>query len=126
MKNEKHISAPGHIFVYGTLRLGFDNPWANFLRQHTIYIGVGKMKGHKFDLGKYPGAVFDEKSAEWVEGDVFEFKTNQAEVLEKLDEYEGVGPAFPQPNEFVRVPCPVLVRKHFLDCWVYLFNRETK
>lgn len=122
MKNTFESSDSDLLFVYGTLRLGFENEFATFLNRHADCLGIGYMKGSKIELGPYPGAFFDEQSNEMVEGDVFQIK-NKELVFQVLDEYEGIGVSMDEPDEYVRRLCPVSLKGKAIICWVYLYNR---
>lgn len=113
------------LFVYGTLTREFDNKMSSFLRDNSEHITEGYFPGELYDVGDYPGAVFDEDSDHQVYGDVYRLK-NPAKVLRVLDEYEEVGEKFAQPNEYVRR----MVTVYGIDggthqCWTYLYNLPT-
>lgn len=114
-----------YLFVYGTLKRGNTNPFALFLAKHAEWQGEAKMPGRKFDLGEYPGAYFIENHYESVVGEVFKMN-NPAFVLKALDEYECIGPDYPEPHEFIRKECHILFKNKVLNCWVYLYNWPVK
>jgi gamma-glutamylcyclotransferase (GGCT)/AIG2-like uncharacterized protein YtfP len=75
--------SPGvHLFVYGTLRSG--GGAAGLLRGCRM-VGTGSVAGTLYDLGDYPALVLDGRGP--VEGEVWRCP---ADVLDRLDEYEGV------------------------------------
>ncbi|UHG91283.1 gamma-glutamylcyclotransferase family protein [Spirosoma oryzicola] len=110
------------LFVYGTLRPNFDNAFAQYLRQRAQYVGEGSFPGRLFDLGSYPGAVLQHSDSTEVLGSVFDIQKNKETILTYLDYYEGVGPAFEPPTEYLRVIVPVLFNGKSIDCWAYLYN----
>jgi gamma-glutamylcyclotransferase (GGCT)/AIG2-like uncharacterized protein YtfP len=111
---------PEHLFVYGTLRIGYDLKLKEKVNHLIRYIGQGKVKAELYDLGRYPGAVRSRKGREVI-GDVFEL--NDAEqVLRTLDKYEGVGPD-KGAAEFVRRKSRVMLRSGTtITAWVYWYN----
>lgn len=109
------------LFVYGTLLGEIDNPYAHFLRRHGQYGGKGYFFGRLYDIGHYPGALYDPACNEKVFGDIILLK-NKEEVLNRLDAYEGVGEDYPQPNEYIRKVLVVFREKQPLHCWTYLYN----
>lgn len=111
-----------YLFVYGTLRPSFENPFAGYLRQHSRYTGEGTFPGLLFDLGNYPGAVFQQSGRQNVWGSVYHIKQHKQAALTYLDEYEGVGSGFTQPAEYVRALVPVSMNQTVLMSWVYLYN----
>lgn len=124
------IADPQHLFVYGTLRSGFDNPFAEFLRQRGQYVGEATFPGLLLDLALsdasgYPGAVYQPDSTTRVVGTVYDISRQKQAILTHLDEYEGIGDAFDQPNEYVRAVIPVHCNEILINCWVYLYNHPT-
>ncbi|MCM5663666.1 gamma-glutamylcyclotransferase family protein [Galbibacter mesophilus] len=79
-----------YVFVYGTLMQGFDNPVAQFLRKHSDFIGNGSTPGVLYDLGSFPGAIFDTSSPKKIQGEVYKITKNTEAVLAALDQYEGI------------------------------------
>lgn len=47
----------GQLFVYGTLRSGFQSPAYSYISRYFTLIGEAKVKGRLYDLGDYPAAV---------------------------------------------------------------------
>jgi gamma-glutamylcyclotransferase (GGCT)/AIG2-like uncharacterized protein YtfP len=124
---------PEHLFVYGTLRRGFASPVAECLQRHAIFRGMGRMPGRLFLLGTltcgsipYPGATFEPGRPGAVVGEIHELP-DPAAVFAILDPYEGIGPQFPQPQEYVRRVVTVEPAEGgpALPCWCYIINRPT-
>lgn len=109
------------LFVYGTLRIGENNPTAKFFHQHSQFLGKGHFPGRLIQLGTYTGAIYEPGSASVVEGEIFQL-LRKGLILGVLDEYEGIGDEFPQPNEYIRKMCPVIQADQEVICWVYLYN----
>ena len=121
---------PDYLIVYGTLRPSFDNPFAEFLRQRSQYIGEATFPGLLLDLGDsnaaaYPGAIYQPDSTTLVVGTVYDISRQKQLILDHLDDYEGIGNAFDQPNEYVRAVIPVRCSGVMIACWIYLYNRPT-
>lgn len=113
---------PRCLFTYGTLQPGFENAFAALLRARAEWLGRGWFAGALYDLGAYPGAVYDETCSGRVHGSVY-LLDGADDLLELLDAYEGVGIRFEQPNEYVRREIPVRRGAAVLTCWAYLYNR---
>ena len=112
-----------YIFVYGTLLSQYDNYYANLLKDHSVIIGLGYAKGLLFTTDHYPGFIPSNENSEKVYGQVLNITSKLDLVLDALDEYEGVGPQFPDPNEYIRSVLPVYINKgQILKCWVYIYN----
>lgn len=118
------------LLVYGTLRPPFANPFAQFLRQHGRLIGEATFPGVLLDIEStdaltYPGALYQPDATTTVVGTVYDISRHKETILNYLDEYEGVGKAFDQPNEYVRTVIPARCNGVVIDCWVYLYNHST-
>lgn len=110
------------IFVYGTL-LDADNAYGEFLRSNSSFIGDGKLKGRLYDTGNYPGATAGGEYGEVIHGSVYRLN-DIARVLKELDDYEGFGDDYEQPNEFIRQPAEIEIGNRLLQCWVYFYNHS--
>jgi len=101
------------------------HPMAAYLRQHSQLIGVGRFPGLLYNLGAYPGAVYDSQTDQFVYGEVYQLN-EPAQLLAELDQYEGVSagavesPA--EPDEYVRERIPVQTEQGTFVCWTYLYN----
>lgn len=109
------------IFVYGTLRKGCNNEFAQLLRTHATWIGAGFVYGRLYDTGDYPALCLSLHKNEIVWGDVYEF-TN-SELITKLDIYEGIGSKFEKPYEFIRTQSLVYTNDGIETCLIYIYNR---
>jgi gamma-glutamylcyclotransferase (GGCT)/AIG2-like uncharacterized protein YtfP len=85
---------PQHLFVYGTLRFEYPNPLALKLKSQAIFIDEGSAPGVLYDLGWYPGAVFNADARTRVIGEIYALG-NAERLMAQLDDYE----AIPEPNK---------------------------
>ena len=108
-----------YLFVYGTL-LTQHNTFGLYLAQNSRLAATGKIKGKLYDIGNYPGVVPDAAGG-YVHGKIFEID-NDAAVLQKLDEYEGISAQDTPPFEYTRVLYPAETDNGIILCWVYLYN----
>jgi gamma-glutamylcyclotransferase (GGCT)/AIG2-like uncharacterized protein YtfP len=106
-----------YLFVYGTLRSGFDNPIAQLLHQNARLLGHGHVAGRLFNLGWYPGATCEPGSPYRVWGDVYELIDER--ILVQLDEYEGIT-GHPD-DEYARRNVPVQVGAVEVRAEMYVF-----
>ena len=74
------------LFVYGTLRSGFDNPYAQLLRARSVFVGKAAVRGTVRETGQYP-AFMPGPDGE-VAGELYRLETPVA-TLATLDDYEG-------------------------------------
>ncbi|MFC3443043.1 gamma-glutamylcyclotransferase [Sphingobium rhizovicinum] len=111
-----------HLFVYGTLRAGFDGPMARRLRAEAALVGPARVKGVLYRIADYPGLTIG--GEHWVAGDLFALPDADA-TLGWLDIYEECAPSFPQPHEYRRQICAVEAAGGMIDAWVYVYARDT-
>lgn len=102
----------------------YDNEAARFIRQHCTLIGVGTTPGRLFDLGTYPGIVYEPNAETSVFGEVFRIDTNKESLNEYLDRFEECGPEFEQPNEYKKEVIPVDVNGKVYHASSYIYNRN--
>ena len=107
---------PQHLFVYGTLRFEYPNPLAFKLRSQAIFAAKGSTPGVLYDLGWYPGAVFNAEARTRVVGEIYALG-NAERLMAQIDEYE----AIPEPNKrFHRMVIKVrLKRGSTVEAWTY-------
>jgi gamma-glutamylcyclotransferase (GGCT)/AIG2-like uncharacterized protein YtfP len=99
------------LFVYGTLRRGSPNKYADLLQANAQFLGNARMCGHLYQFANYPGAVLSDQPGEWVPGELYQLQN--LSILSTLDEYEG--------SEFERVQITVsLDDGQALETWAYL------
>ena len=113
---------PNYIFVYGLLKSNYVNEPAQFIRKNCELVSSGNFPGSLFDLGTYPGAVYDEESESSVYGEVYQIIQNEEELVIFLDTFEGVGPDFEQPNEYKRELVPIKTEDGIIKASCYLYN----
>jgi gamma-glutamylcyclotransferase (GGCT)/AIG2-like uncharacterized protein YtfP len=112
------MSAPGHLFVYGTLRSESSHPKARRLRAEALYLGKGSAPGLLYDLGAYPAAKFDAGERRRVMGDVFALGAG-GRLLAEMDAYEGA--------LYERIPIEVkLARRGTVEAWAYGIATQPK
>jgi len=117
---------PNYIFVYGTLRRGTHSEMSKLLTKHAEFIDDAAYQGKLYKIDDYPGAVPSDDPDDAVQGEVY--KLHQADaVLPLLDRYEEFGPAFPEPNEYIRRKQALLLKNgRRITAWVYLYNHPTE
>ena len=113
-----------YLFVYGLLKSTFENEAAQLVRSHCELIGEGSFRGYLYDLGEYPGVIYDESSPYIVHGEVFKIIQNKDELIQILDEFEGVGDQFEQPNEYRKEIIPVQTKAGIIQAVCYIYNLD--
>jgi len=116
---------PDYLFVYGTLRKGYDLKVKNRVNDQLQYVGQAKVGAALYDLGRYPGAIRSNKGPEVI-GDVF-LVNDPERVLRILDKYEGIEAARPDAAEFIRKKSRVRLRSgQHINAWVYWYNFDPR
>lgn len=115
-----------HLFVYGTLRQGGDNPMHDFLARESDFIAHATWQGRLYRVDFYPGAVPSDDPAARVHGEVYRLRRPMF-ALADLDRYEACGPGFAAPTEYLRELHPVRLRDgREVLAWVYVYNRPVE
>jgi gamma-glutamylcyclotransferase (GGCT)/AIG2-like uncharacterized protein YtfP len=109
------------LFVYGTLRRGYDSKEAHRLHAECTWLGTGSVAGDLYRVDWYPALVTDQEAG-WVVGDVLQMADAYA-TLAWLDGYEECGPGFPQPQEYRREAIDIVFAGAQVRAWAYLYNR---
>jgi gamma-glutamylcyclotransferase (GGCT)/AIG2-like uncharacterized protein YtfP len=113
-----------YLFVYGTLRSNLVPPDLRGLVQQMRRIGAAYAHGHLYDLGEYPGAIFDTDCDRRIIGEVLEL-TDSESILAALDHYEGFDRNDRGASLFVRNECHVILENgEGIECWAYVHNGE--
>ena len=109
------------LFVYGTLRRGFEHPMADLLARQADFIGRGIFQGKLYNLGSYPGVKTSHRSTDSVVGDVYCLRFPH--LLEQFDRYEGYDPDDPAQSMYLRRTVSItLTNGQTLFAWIYLYN----
>ena len=112
-----------HLFVYGTLLSGAGHSMHRVLVRHAELVGEGFFNGRLYRVGHYPGAVPSREPDERVFGEVYRLR-EAADLLFKLDEYEGCGPAAAAPTQYVRTTARItLTNETIVHAWIYVYNK---
>ncbi len=106
------------IFVYGSLRRVYTNQHARLLHQSARYMGTARMRGRKYQIGRYPGMKPALNGNDWVEGEVYEMQA-PAVLFKKFDYYEG-------PDYQREIQPAMLSTGRPVDCWVYRYVPEIR
>ena len=114
------------VFVYGTFRRLHGRELHALLAHHARFEGEGSVQAQLFNLGDYPGLVRSANPSDRVLGEVYRLEPSHlSETFEEMDEYEGIGPSYPAPQEYRREVVAVQLGEGAVaDAWVYVFNGE--
>ena len=131
------------LFVYGLLRRGMSagleglvarspTPDGTVTTGEITFVAEATLPGKLYDLGQYPGVVPARGGGEGpvVVGELWRVTDPAHWVL--LDDFEGIGPEYPEPTLYRRVLAKAHLRSRgaerpsgeTVDCWVYVYNRD--
>jgi gamma-glutamylcyclotransferase (GGCT)/AIG2-like uncharacterized protein YtfP len=111
-----------HLFVYGTLMRGFDNPMAQLLSRSADFIGEAHCRGRLYRVKHYPGLVLSDDTNDLVFGEVYRLRQPK-ELLREFDMYEACGEGFAEPTEYVRQMLPLTLGDGAVsEAWTYVYN----
>lgn len=113
------------LFVYGTLRRGGLPAMQALLQQHSAYLGMARVMGQLYLVAGYPGLTLDQPAYP-VLGELYRL-TEPDLIWPLLDQYEGVGPGYSEPCEYVKQPIKVW-GDDGQEYWAtsYLYNRTVQ
>lgn len=115
-----------HIFVYGSLRYGFDGPESRRLYERAFYRGPASAAGRLYNIDWYPGLIDPVHDTDRVLGDVY--SVTDPAVLDWLDRYEEIAPNNDESGEYSRVRRQVFLMNaptyavREIEVWTYLYN----
>lgn len=114
---------PDLIFVYGTLKRGYDHLMARRLADEADWIGPATCRGSLYLLGAYPGLVLSPDEGGFVHGDLYALR-GDANLLAALDDYEGCGTSDPEPHPYLRATIDVMMPGGpVTQAWTYVYRR---
>lgn len=114
------------IFVYGSLRKGFQHPAYEYISRYFDFVSDARVKGLLFDMGDYPAAVPAEGSATIV-GELYAIKeTDEFDwAMAQLDDYEGIHPEENEPALYRRDMATILLPDgNTTQAWIYWFDGD--
>jgi gamma-glutamylcyclotransferase (GGCT)/AIG2-like uncharacterized protein YtfP len=112
----------GRLFVYGTLRSGFQNPAYAYISNYFTLVGPGKVKGRLYDMGTYPAAI-PVNEDHFIIGELYQINhpDELAWAMAQLDDYEGLNTEPGETPLYVRKATTVYLEGETTEAWVYWF-----
>lgn len=113
------------LFVYGSLRRGFQHPAFKYIHDHFEFAGDAKVKGILYDLGDYPAAVptNDEK---YITGELYSIRNVDefSWTIAQLDDYEGTEPETGDKAMYRRELATIYINSKPTMAWIYWYNDD--
>jgi gamma-glutamylcyclotransferase (GGCT)/AIG2-like uncharacterized protein YtfP len=115
-----------HLFVYGSLRSGFQSPAYDYITRYFQLVAAAQVRGKLFDMGEYPAAVPAPDEDSWIKGELYLAKSLEefSFALAQLDDYEGVKVEKHETPLYRREVVQVDVQGHWIPSWIYWYNGD--
>lgn len=112
-----------HLFVYGSLRRGFQHPVFDYIKNHFTFVADGKVDGLLYDLGTYPAAI-PATDGKGLVGELFVAKSEEdfEWAISQLDDYEGLNPEADETSIYRREAVTVHHNGIQTQAWIYWYN----
>jgi len=115
------------LFVYGSLRSGFQSEAYNYLAKYFTLVGPSRVKGKLYDTGQYPVAV-PATEERYITGELYRLK-DPAEfswAIEQIDDYEGLHVESGEKALYNREPVAVYIENTEVVAWIYWYCGDVK
>ena len=117
--------SPYQLFVYGSLRSGFQSPAYEYISRYFTLVGEARVKGKLYDLGEFPAARPAEEEA-YIVGELYVAKNpNEMDwALAQLDDYEGVNASYDEESHYYREITQVYYQDQQVPAWIYWYKGD--
>ncbi|MDP4264963.1 MAG: gamma-glutamylcyclotransferase family protein [Bacteroidota bacterium] len=114
-----------HLFVYGSLRKGFQSEAYEYISRFFTLVGHAKVKGKLFDMGSYPAAI-PVNDESYIIGELYKIadESEFSWAIGQLDDYEGVNVESDEVQLYRRELADVLMEKKVIPAWIYWYNGD--
>jgi gamma-glutamylcyclotransferase (GGCT)/AIG2-like uncharacterized protein YtfP len=115
---------PQRLFVYSSLRSGFQHPAYAYISKYFMLESEAHIKGKLFDLGNnIVGVPADENF--FIKGELYLIKNPDefSWALAQLDDYEGINGEEGETPLYIRNITTAYFNHHQDEAWVYWFNQ---
>src|SRR5574343_474573 len=111
-----------NLFVYGSLRSGFNNPAYGYISKYFALVGEAYVKGKLYQLPDFPAAIPADDSL--IKGELYSIKVPSecSWAFAQLDDYEGVQAEEGESLLYKRVLTTVHLNDKEEKAWVYWYN----
>ena len=118
-------SSHQQLFVYGSLRSGFNHPAYAYISTHFTLVGSATVKGKLYDLGDYPAAIPSDEDF-FITGELYRLKEEQefSWAIAQIDDYEGINPEPGEAALYRRDLTTVYINHQSTTAWIYWYNNE--
>lgn len=111
-----------NLFVYGSLRSGFNNPAYGYISKYFTLVGEAFVNGKLYQLPDFPVAVPSDDSL--IKGELYTIQVPSecSWAFAQLDDYEGVQAEEGEDPLYKRVLTTVYLNDKTEKAWVYWYN----
>jgi len=121
------MSNPGiySLFVYGSLRSGFNSPAYEYVSRYFSLVSEAKVKGRIYDMGTYAAGLPAADEA-YITGELYHIKNPNefSWAIGQLDDYEGIGAEADEIDLFRRDSAEVITPGGSTLAWIYWYNGD--
>ncbi|MFY8025579.1 MAG: gamma-glutamylcyclotransferase family protein [Sediminibacterium sp.] len=112
-----------NLFVYGSLRSGFNNPAYAYISKYFTLVGHAFVKGKLYQLPQFPAGVPSDEN-HLISGELYSIKVPSecSWAFAQLDDYEGVQAEEGQVPLYKRVLTTVQIEGREEQAWIYWYN----
>jgi len=113
------------LFVYGSLRSGFQHAAYSYISRYFHLIGNATVKGKLYDMGEYPVALPTAED-KFIVGELYSI-INPDEfsyAIGQLDDYEGIFTEAGETALYKRELVTVFCNSQQSTAWIYWFNGD--
>nr|WP_294903110.1 gamma-glutamylcyclotransferase family protein [uncultured Lacibacter sp.] len=113
------------LFVYGSLRSGFQGSAFQYIAPYFTKLADGKVKGKLYDLGEFPAALPSNDEA-FIIGELYQANSTEEFnwAITQLDDYEGVHPEEGEEQLYERAKATVFTDKGEFAAWIYWYKLD--
>ena len=114
------------LFVYGSLRSGFQHPAYTYISRFFNLIGTATVNGDLYDMGEFPAAIPSAIESRRITGELYMIKNAEefSWAIGQLDDYEGINGEPDEPQLYRRDKTMVSIDGSFVEAWIYWFNGD--
>ena len=111
-----------NLFVYGSLRSGFQSHAYEYISRFFTLVGPAKVKGRLVDMGAYPAGIPTDE-AHYIIGELYQIKNANefSWAMGQLDDYEGVNAEEEHERLYGRAVTEVIAGEMTLEAWIYWY-----
>ena len=114
-----------HLFVYGSLRSGFQSPVYEYISRFFLPVGNASVQGKLIDMGSYPAGIPSLEGN--ITGELYRIRQDNefAWAIGQLDDYEGVSVEPDEVQLYRRDITMADCNGRQIPSWIYWYNGDT-